>query len=221
MQRIKKAVPSPAMLVAVVALVAALGGGAVAGVAVTSLNKKQGKKVRTIAKKQGKRQANKQITKKAPGLSVASATTADSATTAGDADTVDGKQANELETNSAYAQASPDNPITTTIEQILATTITTQSTKRVTAEASVQASNGTGEGVVSCTVSIAGQTGKGYGTLITDNTGIGQDPGFVGPRYSRELGPGTHQVTLDCKALTGASDITIRDVSLFVSALGA
>ena len=42
-----------------------------------------------------------------------------------------------------------------------------------------------------------------------------------GPRFSRELGPGTHLVTLDCEAVTSISDITIRDVSLFVSALGA
>src|SRR5680860_1090998 len=118
MRRIKRAKPSPALLVAVVALVAALGGGAVASVAVTSLNKEDKKQVKKIAKKQGKKQAKKQIDRKAPGLSVASAKTADSATTAGDADTVDGKQANELETNSAYAQASPDNSLTTTNEQI-------------------------------------------------------------------------------------------------------
>ena len=55
MRRIKWAKPSPALLVAVVALVAALGGGAVAGVAVTSLNKKETKKVRKIAKKQAKK----------------------------------------------------------------------------------------------------------------------------------------------------------------------
>ncbi|MBK5118065.1 MAG: collagen-like protein [Thermoleophilia bacterium] len=55
MRRIKRTKPSPALLVAVVALVAALGGGAVAGVAVTSLNKKETKKVRMIAKKQAKK----------------------------------------------------------------------------------------------------------------------------------------------------------------------
>jgi hypothetical protein len=79
MRRIKQAKPSPAMLVAVVALVAALAGTAVAGVAVTSLSKKDKKQVTKIANKQGKQQANKQIVKKAPGLSVASAKTADSA----------------------------------------------------------------------------------------------------------------------------------------------
>ena len=90
MSRIKKAMPSPAMLVAIVALVAALGGTAVAEVATTSLSKKDTKKVKKIANKQGKKQANKQIDKKAPGLSVASAATAESAKTAEDADTANG-----------------------------------------------------------------------------------------------------------------------------------
>jgi hypothetical protein len=60
--------PSPAMVVAIVALIAALGGTAVAGGA---LNKK---KVKNIS--------NNQITQRAPGLSVASAKSADNATTA-------------------------------------------------------------------------------------------------------------------------------------------
>ena len=55
MRRIKRAKPSPALLVAVVALVAALGGGAVAGVAVTSLNKEDKKQVKKIAKKLDKK----------------------------------------------------------------------------------------------------------------------------------------------------------------------
>jgi hypothetical protein len=63
MRRIKQTKPSAALIVAVVALVAALGGGAVAGVAVTSLNKKDKKQVTKIAKKQGKKQAKKQAKK--------------------------------------------------------------------------------------------------------------------------------------------------------------
>lgn len=55
MRRINQAKPSPALLVAVIALVAALGGGAVAGVAVTSLSKKDKKQVTKIAKKQAKK----------------------------------------------------------------------------------------------------------------------------------------------------------------------
>jgi len=64
--------PSPAMVVALVALIAALGGTAVGA---TVLSKKKVKKI-----------SNNQITKRAPGLSVASAGTANSAKNATTAD---------------------------------------------------------------------------------------------------------------------------------------
>ena len=71
--------PSPAMLVAVTALVAALVGTAVAGVATQSkLDGKERKQVAKIARKQ----ADKRIAKLAPGLSVAVANSANSAKTA-------------------------------------------------------------------------------------------------------------------------------------------
>jgi len=74
--------PSPAMIVAVVALSFALVGSAVAGTDAIdrAINKS---KVKTIAKKQ----ASKQIDEKAPGLSVANAVTAQNATNATNATT--------------------------------------------------------------------------------------------------------------------------------------
>ena len=60
--------PSPAMVVAIAALVAALTGSAVAGVVSTAVLDRQ-------EKKQVKRIANKRITQRAPGLSVANART--------------------------------------------------------------------------------------------------------------------------------------------------
>jgi hypothetical protein len=51
--------PSPALLVAVVALVAALGGGAVAGVTISKLNDKEKKQVKQISKRISKKQARK------------------------------------------------------------------------------------------------------------------------------------------------------------------
>ena len=80
MSRIKHRRPSPAILVAVIALVAALGGSAVAEVATTSkLNKKEKKQVKKIAKKQGQKQAKKQVAKQFP---VGSSQLADGAVTA-------------------------------------------------------------------------------------------------------------------------------------------
>jgi hypothetical protein len=73
LNRFKGLRPSPAMIVAVVALIVGIGGTAVAG---GVLNKK---KVNTI------------ITNRAPGLDVKSAKTADSAKKADDADKLGGK----------------------------------------------------------------------------------------------------------------------------------
>jgi hypothetical protein len=83
MSRIKR--PSPALVVAILALVAAVAVPAFA------LTKKEKRVVRKIA--------NAQITKRAPGLSVASANTANTAgnsqtaNSAGNADTLDGQDA--------------------------------------------------------------------------------------------------------------------------------
>jgi hypothetical protein len=64
MGRVRHRAPSPAMVVAIIALVLAAVGTAVAGVAtVSSLSKKDKKQTRNIAKNE--------ITKAAPGLSVA------------------------------------------------------------------------------------------------------------------------------------------------------
>jgi hypothetical protein len=76
MHRLSKVRPSPAMLVAIFALIAALAGTAFAGVATTSrLNGKDKKVVAKIARKQ----AGRLIAKRAPKLSVAAAGSADTA----------------------------------------------------------------------------------------------------------------------------------------------
>lgn len=76
MSRIEGTRSSAALIVSVVALAAALGGGAVAGVAVTSLNKGEKTIVKRIAKQQGKKQARRQIGKQFP---IASSQIADGA----------------------------------------------------------------------------------------------------------------------------------------------
>lgn len=55
MARIKGIRSSAALVVAVVALVSALGGGAVAGVTISKLNKKETKQVKRISKKQARK----------------------------------------------------------------------------------------------------------------------------------------------------------------------
>jgi hypothetical protein len=80
MSRIKRA---PALVISMLALVAALVVPAVAQVAITALTKKEKKQVKNISKNQ----ANLEIDRRAPGLSVASANTA------GNADQLDGQDA--------------------------------------------------------------------------------------------------------------------------------
>jgi hypothetical protein len=65
---------SPALVIAIIALIAAFGGSALAG---GPVNKKKAKKI-----------ANNVVTQRAPGLSVAHAASADNATTAGTANKV-------------------------------------------------------------------------------------------------------------------------------------
>jgi hypothetical protein len=55
MSRIKGSRSSAALLVAVIALVAALGGGAVAGVTISKLNNKEKKQVKRLSKKQARK----------------------------------------------------------------------------------------------------------------------------------------------------------------------
>ena len=61
MPPIKRAKPSPALIVAVVALVAGLAGTAVGGATISALNQQERKQVRNIAKKQAKKQAKKAV----------------------------------------------------------------------------------------------------------------------------------------------------------------
>jgi len=90
--------PSPAMVVAIVALIAALGGTALAG---GVINKKKAKKI-----------ANNVVTQRAPGLAVASAKSADTANTAQSPVAWAHVAANGdlLGSSSNITQANEDNP---------------------------------------------------------------------------------------------------------------
>ena len=91
--------PSPAMLVAIVALVAALCGTAIAGGGLT------------------KKKVNKIITKRAPGLSV------------DNADKLDGKHASQLQTTSAYGENNADVNLTSSFQDVVTTSVTTAGTR--------------------------------------------------------------------------------------------
>jgi hypothetical protein len=81
--------PSPAMIVAIVALIAALGGTAIAG---GVINKKKAKNI-----------ANNVVTQRAPGLSVSHAVSADNANNANNANNLGGTAASGFPKVSQFA----------------------------------------------------------------------------------------------------------------------
>jgi cytoskeletal protein RodZ len=90
-RRIRR-LPSPALVISAIALIIAVGGGTFA---IASSDNKRDKKI-------AKKVANKQIKKKAPGLSVNHANSADSASTS-----------NSVNTNGVNTSAIQDNAVTT------------------------------------------------------------------------------------------------------------
>ena len=205
MSRIRNARPSPAILVAVAALVAALGGSAVAEVATTAkLDKGEKKQVRKIAKKK----ANGQIKKKAPGLSVASAENADK---------LDGRDASELTTSSAAVERTSNVDLTSTKQDVLTTTITTTGT-RVVAIGIVEVShNDAVERFVRCDIRIAGTDGITYGSDVQVRIGGSSGEITMSPMSALEVGPGTHPVALRCSG----ADLTVDDAGLSAWAVGS
>lgn len=173
------------------ALVAALAG---TGLAASKLTKGE------------KRQVNKLIVKKAPSLSVANA------------DKLDGKDASQLQTASAYAESANNVDLDVLDQDVISTSITTSGT-RVIAVATAEAEEQGGGAALGCTISIAGvENSSYYKHVIADATG-GTDEALVSLTFARELGPGTHPVALRCSELDGS--VQIEDAALSVWAVGS
>ena len=208
MTRIKRIAPPPVILVAVVALMAALAGSSVAEVATTAkLSKGERKQVGKIAKKT----ANTQIKKKAPGLSVASAENS------GNADKLDGRDASELRTSSAAVERTANMALTSDVEDVLTTTITTTGT-RVIALGVVEAAHG--EDItrfLRCQIRIAGVDGIVYGSDVQVREGGNNGEITMSPMSALEVGPGTHPVALRC----AGTDLTVDEAALSAWAVGS
>jgi hypothetical protein len=112
MRRLKGRRPSPAMTVAGAALIIALAGTAIA--APTALKSVLDKQEKKQVKKIAKNQANNQITQRAPGLSVANANTANTATNANRANTATSAEtaanAQALSGNTVVGEGDLDGP---------------------------------------------------------------------------------------------------------------
>jgi hypothetical protein len=190
--------PSPAMVVAIVALIAALGGTAVAG---GVLNKKK---------------VNRIISNRAPGLSVANAV---KAAKADDADKVSGLAASALQTGAASdvrtdTNALPSDPS----ETVLRATITTPAAKVLTAVASVEAvGDGGGNDNINCNLNIDGVDGARQSTYITPNAQ--EDSTTLPLTQARSVGAGAHTVIVECTD-GGLANTSVEDRSLSVVSTG-
>jgi len=201
--------PSPAIVVAVVALVAALAGTAIAGpTATTSISKKS-------VKKTAKKEAAKYFDANIGGASVASA---DSASSADNASQLGGQSPSTFRTASASDQRTNSVALSDSSSTILSKTITLPSTKTVTAVASVEAvldddqDNG-----IECNLVIAG-TG---GTSHEQDLPLGEvEHASVPLTQSRTLGAGTHTVLVECSRTVSSPDVFVEDRSLSVVATG-
>jgi len=207
MKRVRAAGPSPTIVVAAVALVAALAGTAIAGpTATTSVSKKQTKK---IAKKEATRYFDANI----GGATVGSAASAANASQLG------GQSASAFQTASASDLRTSPVELNPGNQTVLSKGITIPSTKTVTAVASIEATGDDGvENRINCNLSIAGTDGARQSTLLADGTSI--DPvGTLPLTQSRTLGAGTHTVLAECNE-AGVADTEIEDRSLSVVATG-
>jgi hypothetical protein len=184
------------MIVAGAALIIALAGTAIA--APTALKSVLDKK----EKKQVKNIANKRISKRAPGLSVANAQNA------GNADTLDGKHASQLQTTSAYGERTADLPLDATFQDVVTASITATTGARIIANASVELDLG---GTGRCRLLIAG---------VESFIGDQQSPpveAVMALTFARTVPAGTHAVELECTESGGA--VIADDASLSVVAV--
>lgn len=192
MGRIRGKGPSPALVVSIIALVFAVAGTAVAGVATISvLSKKEKKQTRKIAKSE--------IKKAAPGLSVASADSANK---------LDGLDADGLiRTAFSSVADAPDANGT-----VLTTTIQAPGSGFLTIIASLDVVYGPGDDQLECLLqtdeanipnSLRGLNVAGTVNADTDCV----------PTITRQVGAGAHKVDLE---VTNRNDATFGAGSLTV-----
>ena len=218
MTLIKSHRPSPWMLVAVAALAFAMVGTAIAGTdAVSKLTKS---KVRSIA--------DKEIDKKAGGLSVAKAKeadhakTADSATTASNANALGGKSLAQVQPLIFGASdAGVINPLPTTSTNVVSTAnIELPTTSTVTLQGSVELQGDDTDERAGCLAARDNSTfGPSFETTFDD---IGTDNevtmSVVGTQTN--VPAGVHSWQIRCSTLSAAGSVLKDDAAITVQAIG-
>ena len=226
MSRVRSRMPSPALVVSVVALIVALGGTSYAAFSLPngSVGTKQLKnKAVTNAKLASNSVGTAKIQNgavtnaKLASNSVGTANIQNGAVTASKINT-SGLTVPNDQTASNFTQGSPNQPITATAATIGSPIqITTTGTKRVIASAAVHAVNGVaGTGVyLVCRITIDGNSGVNDTAYASPAGGFTIVDASVSPLASAVVGAGTHTVTLLCSAVGGgAPQATVVDDAL-------
>jgi hypothetical protein len=174
--------PSPALVIAVLALIVALGGTAYAGITIRK---------NSVGTKQLK---NGAVT--TPKIKNGAVTTAKLGNP-GQYTTASGATQSSTATPITSAAATIGNPIQ----------IKTTGTKRLIASAAVHATNGTaGTGVyLVCRITIDGTAGVNDTAYASPAGGFTVVDASVSPLASAMVGAGTHTVTLSCSAAGGVA----------------
>lgn len=206
MGRVLKRRPSPAMLVAIAALVAAVGGTAIAGplASKSALSKKEKKQVKKIAKSE--------ITTAAPGLSVANSSAVGNAPLAEIA-----KVANATDTTCAPAAAFAVDCVGATIT----TTRTTDISVIVTSQWHSDDAIGTNvEG--NCRIEkneVNTSSTSVFGTTDDDTAGAQYERAVAVSETDLDQPAGTYLFELSCDVVEG--DFDLADVETTVIATGS
>jgi hypothetical protein len=202
--------PSPAIVVAVLSLVAALAGSAIASPEATTS---------ALTKSKVKKIAKKQIRKLAPSLSVATANTATDAQNAANADALGGDPPSAFRTGAAFTQLTTQPDLTTTEENIITASIAIEEPKTVIAMATIEAeAQAAGVHRVGCLMNIAGaQPNDVFADTIPAT--MDADETTLTVNFARELPAGTHDVALRCRRISG-SDVFVEQGWLSVWAVG-
>ena len=198
MSRFKRGRPSPSMIVAGTALVVALAGTAIAGPLATNsaLSKREKKQVRKIA--------TDQVNALASGLTVANA------------ERVDGANASDLRTSSAFNQDTNDLALPNLDTNVVSTTITTHHAGGILATGSAELVGATGGEVGACSIVLAGKDSADYETTgddVLDNNQFTISPSFAVTRPA-----GTYTAAVQCRAEAGT--VSKDDAAINVYGLG-
>jgi hypothetical protein len=221
MTRTKRRRPSPAMIVAGLALIIALAGTAMAApTAIKSiLNKKEKKQVKNISKNQ--------VTALAPGLSVKHANTADTANKASDADALGGVELKNIAVARSDQPGAQCDPSSTTPITCTTVSMTLPHEGRVLLIGTAgQIAFGAGQTAGNCLLRVDGvnsggsvQIGNQYAPAVTGVTAREFPNGFATTNVVGPVSAGAHNFSMACNQTDG--DVEFESPQLTAALVGS